>query len=106
MRAHILRPSPKVICVVVGFFQHLVRPEIGMEKATGEADPRLGCVGRETRKQMLMQTGEVKAVVQKRTEVKLGWSAQMGGWGSQWSERVDVMGGREETEARQSWSEV
>lgn len=51
MRAHILRPSPKVICVVVGFFQHLVRPEIGMEKATGEADPRLGCVGRETRKQ-------------------------------------------------------
>lgn len=51
MGAHILMPSPKVICVVVGFSQHFIRPEIGMEKATGEADPRLGCVGRETRKQ-------------------------------------------------------
>lgn len=47
MGAHILGPSPKVICVVVGFFQQLIRPEIGMEKATGEADPRLGCVGQE-----------------------------------------------------------
>lgn len=30
-----------------------------------------------------MQTGEVEVVVQERKEVKLGWSAQVGGWGSQ-----------------------
>lgn len=45
MGVHTLRHSPKIICVVVGFFHHFIRPEIGMEKATGEADPGLGFVG-------------------------------------------------------------
>lgn len=32
MGVHTLRHSPKIICVVVGFFHHFIRPEIGMEK--------------------------------------------------------------------------
>lgn len=72
------------------FFQHLFRPEIDIEKATGVADPGLSFVGRGR-----LESKEVEVVVCKRKEMKPGWNGQREGWGSQWSERIDMMGRRE-----------
>lgn len=42
----------KLICRVVGFLQHPISPEIGMEKAIGEAYPGLGFAGKQESKEV------------------------------------------------------
>lgn len=42
----------QLICRVVGFLQHSVSPEMGMEKATGEVDPGLGFAGKQESKEV------------------------------------------------------
>lgn len=83
-----------MICVDVGFFQHLVSPVGGMEETTGEVDPGLGFVGQE--KLGSDEAGHVdnksgsggsqEKGSEDRMEQEKGDSPQ--------SERIDVMAGR------------
>lgn len=53
-------------------------------------------------RKLKMLAREVEEVVHQEE----GGEARLEGWGSQWSERIDVMGGREEQGGQASWSEV
>lgn len=68
------------------FSQHLIRPEKDVE-----ADPGLSFVG-----QGRLESKQVEVVVQKRKEVAQDGMDRWEGWGSQWRERIDMMGRREE----------
>lgn len=63
---HIKAFSQDNLCACGLFFQHLIRPEVDIEKATGVSDPGLNFVGQ----------GRLE-----RKEVKPGWNGQVGGVG-------------------------